>query len=288
MDISSNSSGDSSQYESYDIQQHVDLSVAAFTTIGANSPFNVSSFVSNGVSSIEDISGDKLNYIINKLEELDFKFNIEKEKNNLLNDKHNSLLSKYNKILKKNNNIINDLYDIKDELFSIDCRVIHNEQYSRRECLVISGIPDNVLQPNLENTVLQILKLTGIRDVSSYHVTACHRLKNNRNNRFPAKTIIKFTNRKIVDLCLKSKEKVINNKPLNLNLRFYESLCKANEQILAECIKLRNYGLINEYVIRNGFIKISRNNNNLFTITHPDILYDLFHEFYDYENLYSS
>ena len=36
-----------------------------------------------------------------------------------------------------------------------------NEQYSRRECLEISGIPDSIPNNNLEETVLKITALFG-------------------------------------------------------------------------------------------------------------------------------
>ena len=50
-----------------------------------------------------------------------------------------------------------------------------NEQYSRRECLEISGIPDSISNNNLEETVLKIFNETGVT-VNSRDVEACHRL----------------------------------------------------------------------------------------------------------------
>ena len=38
----------------------------------------------------------------------------------------------------------------------LERKCVANEQYLRRECLEISGIPDNILNNNLEETVLKI------------------------------------------------------------------------------------------------------------------------------------
>ena len=72
-----------------------------------------------------------------------------------------------------------------------------------------------------------------------------------------------------------------------MNLRFYHSLCDANEDILYQCKQLLKYGIIENYYLRNGSIKIVRKDyNNPYKITHPDILYKLFKDYYDHEDLY--
>ena len=95
------------------------------------------------------------------------------------------------------------------------------QQYSRRESLVISGIPENIGQDKLENTVLDILRTVGVRNVSSYEITAVHRLPKNSRNKYPSKTIVRFTNRKIVNVALGLKANLRDaRKQLNMNLRF--------------------------------------------------------------------
>ena len=66
-----------------------------------------------------------------------------------------------------------------------------NEQYSRPECLEISGIPDSTPHNNLEETVLKIFNETGVM-VNSRDVEACHRLNQNAS---PKKVIIKLPKR---------------------------------------------------------------------------------------------
>ena len=72
------------------------------------------------------------------------------------------------------------------------------EQYSRRESLVISGIPENISQADLEPTVLEILRNIGVHNLASYHISACH------NDTYPARTVVKFTNRKVAEFCIEN------------------------------------------------------------------------------------
>ena len=74
-----------------------------------------------------------------------------------------------------------------------------------------------------------------------------------------------------------------------MNLRFFESLCDANEYVLKECFHLKKYGIINDYYLRNGFVKIINiNNNNPVKIKHPNDLYNYFKDYYDHQDLYNT
>ena len=113
----------------------------------------------------------------------------------------------------KNNSVFKNEYDeLHDKIFDMDCRIIQNEQYSRRESIVISGIPENVTQKDLEPIVLNIFHAIGLNNVSSYEITACHRLNKRKSDKYPARTIVRFTNRKAVDYCLNNKKMLINAK----------------------------------------------------------------------------
>ena len=89
-----------------------------------------------------------------------------------------------------------------------------NEQYSRRECLEISGIPDSIPNNNLEETVLKIFNETGVT-VNSRDVEACHRLNQKAN---PKKVIIKLSKRKDVARVMNNKKKLKSMKPQNIGL----------------------------------------------------------------------
>ena len=225
---------------------------------------------------------ERLKYIENQLD-------IEKGINLNLRE----VISNHNKNLKKLNNHYNFLHDeidlINDDLYKMECRVIENNQYARRESLIISGIPDRITQNHLEETVIRILRSIGLESISSYQISACHRLLK-KDNRYSAQTIVRFTNRKIVNYCLTNKNNLINLKQhLKMNLRFFESLCDANEYVLKECFFLKKYGIINDYYLRNGFVKIINiDNNKPVKIKHPNELYEYFTDYYDHQDLYNT
>ena len=226
--------------------------------------------------------------ILEHLDSLQNQIDDEKLKSDIMKTEFET---KFKKLYKTNYNLMRDLdesYDeLYDQMYSLDCRIIRMEQYSRRESLVISGIPESVPQAELELTVLEILRSIGVHDVSSYEICACHRLAKKNNDRYPARTIIKFTNRKVVEFCIENRDRLLEVRPFNMNLRFLHSLCAANENILHECNRLSKYGLIDSHYIRNGSIKIIKKGNfKPYKITHEEVLYKLFKDFYDHEDLY--
>ena len=86
-----------------------------------------------------------------------------------------------------------------------------NEQYTRRECLEISGILGNIDDNALEETVLGLLsKYHALVDPSN--VEDCHRLKSTNNA--PQKVIIKLSKQKDMYRVLKAKPSLKN---VNLN-----------------------------------------------------------------------
>ena len=177
--------------------------------------------------------------------------------------------------------------DYKQSLFDIESRLIACEQYSRRECLVISGIPDRIHNNDLEKEVINILRFIGLTGITSYDIVACHRLPKKSNSRYPAKTIIKFISRKHARFCLENRGRLKNLKErTNMNLRLYESLCDANEKVLVECNSLKRYGMIHDFYIRNGFIKIIiKEGDSAKKIKHPQLLKDIFKDFYMAQSL---
>ena len=70
-------------------------------------------------------------------------------------------------------------------------RCYANEQYSRRECLEISGIPESVANNGLESNVLKILEEIDV-PINPTFVEDCHRLPSKGS---PVKVIIKLNRR---------------------------------------------------------------------------------------------
>ena len=84
--------------------------------------------------------------------------------------------------------------DLYDQIEVNRSDIVDLQVYSRRENIEIYGIPDSVNNKNLEKTVVQILNSIGVK-ISSYKITACHRLKKEKNSRY-SNVIVRFMNRK--------------------------------------------------------------------------------------------
>ena len=63
-----------------------------------------------------------------------------------------------------------------------------------------------------------------------------------------------FNNRDYISQCEDS---------LKMNLRFSEDLAHDNVNILKECKKIKYLLIINDFVIKNGFIKVFLHNSNI-------------------------
>ena len=79
-----------------------------------------------------------------------------------------------------------------------------NKLYSYRECVEISGIPDGNSNNNLEQTLLKIIKETGVT-VNSRDAEACHCLNQPAN---PKKLVIKLSKRNNVARVMDNKKEV--------------------------------------------------------------------------------
>ena len=61
-------------------------------------------------------------------------------------------------------------------LVFVERKCARNEQYSRRECIEIVGIPCSITDDDLENEVVTILSDIDV-NVTAESFQACHRLK---------------------------------------------------------------------------------------------------------------
>ena len=88
---------------------------------------------------------------------------------------------------------------------------IRSLQYNCRGNIGQYGIPESVPDNQLEAKCVEILREIGCKDVTPEGIHACHRLKNKKN------VIIRFVNRKDVDMALHGKNLKTLDKKLNLN-----------------------------------------------------------------------
>ena len=81
-----------------------------------------------------------------------------------------------------------------------------NGQYSRRNNLELFGIPTNISQEKLEDSVIQILRSIEV-EAKPEDIEACHNGKNENKDQ-PKMTIVKFVNRKICNSSMKNRKKL--------------------------------------------------------------------------------
>ena len=119
-------------------------------------------------------------------------------------------------------------------------RCYANEQYSRRKCLEISGIPASATDNGLESKILEILEEIDI-PIDPKLVEDYHRLLSKSS---PKKVIIKLDRRKDFRRILLNKSKLKNLKPelVNLpgetNFSIDESLCLYYKKIVVQMLKV--------------------------------------------------
>ena len=146
-----------------------------------------------------------------------------------------------------------------------------NNQHSRRECLEIPGIPENIENKDLENLTFQIFEKTDI------NVEDCYWVKTQRSK----KVIIKLSRRKDANKIRSEKKKLKgkNLTSLGINTPVYinDSLCIYYKKLWPKCKKLHNNKLIYAFWTSNGSIKLNiSENGNIHVITNDVDLEELF------------
>ena len=117
-------------------------------------------------------------------------------------DKFNSTLANINKVIGelkyKFKKLESELavsksvnYNLRKKVTTSKRQCWANNQYGRRECLNISGIPENIENKSLENLTLQIFKKIDIND-DPENIEVCHWAKTQKSK----KVIIKFSKSK--------------------------------------------------------------------------------------------
>ena len=79
-----------------------------------------------------------------------------------------------------------------DQVTRLERKCWQSEQYSRRECIDISGIPQSIEQIDLEKTVVKVFDKIDA-PVDPQNIEACRRLNSDDNGQ-SNKVIVKFSN----------------------------------------------------------------------------------------------
>ena len=155
-----------------------------------------------------------------------------------------------------------------------------NEQYSKRECLEISGIPESVSDNALEDKIQGVLR--GIdAEVDTENIESCHRLKGKGSK---GRVILKLSKRKDAEKIKLNKKKLknIDHKKIGLSsgmkVFINESLCGYYKLLWSKCKKLFLEKKIASFWVTNGTVKIKLLNDQVRSITHEVDLSALTHE----------
>ena len=162
----------------------------------------------------------------------------------------------------------------------IERRLAEQEQYTRRECIEIVGLPEDINGEDLENHVVKTFDAAGVQ-VKRRDFHAIHRLKNRKI------VIAKLVNRRDAIEILKNKKKLRHlsndNKKKLKSQKIYvnESLCRPYRQLLGKCNALFKKEHLNSFYTINRKLKIAYDGDNgeeATVISHVQDLYDIFDE----------
>ena len=165
----------------------------------------------------------------------------------------------------------------KNRIIALERKCWGNEQYSRRECLEISGVPEETTDSQLEEKVREIFDKID-STVKAKNIEACHWIKTKRGGR---RVIVKLSKRKDADRIRKNKKKLKSTDLSSLNVRgpvyINDSLCNYYKSLWSKCKRLRDGSFIHSFWVTNGSIRIKLNESSQAEeITHISDLEELF------------
>ena len=158
---------------------------------------------------------------------------------------------------------------MKNHIIVLERKCWSNEQYCRRECLEISGIPSNTEAGKLGKTLLKVFEKVDV-DVDHKNVKDCHWLKTRNSSK---KVIIKLSKRGDADKIRQVKKKMesLNLEWIGISSSIFinDSLCSYYKKLWSKCKKLWLNKYIYEFWVSYGLIKIKVSGSSLpVKITH--------------------
>ena len=128
---------------------------------------------------------------------------------------------------------------LENKVIDLESTINHTEQYGRRNNIVISGIPDDINDNDLESTVIKLMKDVDVY-IDSSDIEACHRIGKLDCKTSSKKTIVRFVNRKYCKKALLNRKNFAHiNSETKYNFKhknqifINESLTKVNDRLLS-------------------------------------------------------
>ena len=169
-------------------------------------------------------------------------------------------------ILRESHRLKSECLHLSNELNQVKTNLNDLEQYTRRDCLEIRGIPIQTDREDTDEIVKKVGEMVGV-SIESKDISTSHRLpqtsrsdiEGRPRSAFPPTLIVKFTSRSVRDELYRARRHLkgkttrdlhpsqrMNSEPGN-NIFIAESLTKANKDLFTSCLKLRrelNYSFI--------------------------------------------
>ena len=107
----------------------------------------------------------------------------------LENDKLSSILLKFNEIIQERDSEISLL---RNKVADLEARIIEQEIYSSKDCLIIENLPIEDRNAPLSHQVCQFFQKFLNHETRPNNFKACHYLGKWQSNKFPPAVIVKF------------------------------------------------------------------------------------------------
>ena len=186
----------------------------------------------------------------------------------------------------ENNLLRTQCSKLESKIVSIESSINHVEQYGRRNNIVISGIPDDITDDDLEDTVTNILKDVDVH-INDNDLEAAIVLANRIQGLEVKKTIVCLVSRKYCKKALLNRKNFIHinsetkyNFSRNNKIFINENLTKANKSIAFCGRKLKCADLIYSSYVREGVVHIKKSEQAMpIKVIHINTLYEEFPDF---------
>ena len=164
---------------------------------------------------------------------------------------------------------------LREQFVSLERQCWSNCQYSTRECLELSGLPESIENSELKDTVLQLFKKLAVEIDSN--IEDCHWLP----SKGPKRVIVEFSKRKGANRVWKVKKNLkgidLSSTGIKSPVYINESLCKYCKMLWRKCKKLCVNKLIHSFWVSNGSIRLKLSDNERsYMITHINDLEEVF------------
>ena len=164
---------------------------------------------------------------------------------------------------------------LNDKIIEMERNIHRLEQYSRRECIEIAGVPNSITNNLLEEHVILIFEKLGVVTEEAMDIVACHRLGET------GRAIVKLINRKDAQNVLEEKRKLRSINLYDDNTDTYnkrkvfinQSLCPYYRKLHVMVKGLNNESLMDSFWVANATKKIRESSlSKLISKTHESDL----------------